>query len=60
MSVLDANADRIFLLYRYYSRNTCALSPRVACLCAHILNDQSNAPTFQVENREGNQTCSAQ
>ena len=55
MPVLEANADRIFLLYSYYSRSTCALSPLVACLCAHILNDQSNAPTFHVENREGNQ-----
>lgn len=55
MPFVGTNVDKIFLLYSYYYRNNCALSLLPACLCDHIRNDQSNAPTFQVENREGNQ-----
>lgn len=55
MPFVGTNVDTIFLLYSYYYRNNCALSLLPACLCDHIRSDQSNAPTFRVENRGGNQ-----
>lgn len=51
--LLDPNVDKMFAV-QLLLWNGCVLLFLLACLCAHVLTDQSKAPTFQVETDEGN------